>query len=228
MVNCKTRQNTALSFGEGWGEAMKLHKYILYTILAVALQLPVLAMGQTYKDSIAKYRQQYIAELLKEPRKPIQQGDERYLRFFDVNTTYKVVADFELTPGSTPFLIATHSGKNKPFREYGKFTFTIHDTTFTLHAYQNLDLVNDKNHKEDLFIPFTDITNYSSTFAGGRYIDLSVSDIKNNQVLLDFNKCYNPYCAYGEGFSCPIPPSENFINIAIKAGEKMYAKHMAE
>ena len=206
---------------------MKNLKYLYFAILAIVMQLPVLAFGQTYKDSIATFRAAYTADLLKDPRAPITKNDARYLRFYDVNPTYRLTADFEPTPGSKPFLIATHSGKNKPFKEYGTFTMVLHDTTFVLHAYINLDLINDKNHKDDLFVPFNDLTNYSTTFAGGRYIDLSANDIKNGRVEIDFNKCYNPYCAYADGFSCPIPPTENQLNIAIKAGEKMYAKHIA-
>ena len=77
-----------------------------------------------------------------------------------------------------------------------------------------------------LFIPFNDGTNYDHTFGGGRYIDLSTTDITGNKYLLDFNKCYNPYCAFAEGFSCPIPPDENHLSLCIFAGEKMFTKHM--
>ncbi len=207
---------------------MKHIRYIHFLVLAIALQLPVLAIGQTYKDTITQFRKAYVADLLKEPRKPISANDVRYLRFFEPNPAYRLVASFEPTPGATPFLIATHSGKNKPFKEYGTFTCMLHDTLIVLHAYINLDLINDNNHKDDLFIPFNDETNYTATFAGGRYIDLTVNDIQNGQAVIDFNKCYNPYCAYAEGFSCPIPPSDNHLSIAIQAGEKMYAKHTAE
>ena len=207
---------------------MKYYKYILFLIIVIALQWHGVAMGQTYQDTIAKYRAQYVADLLSDARAPIVQSDVRYLQFFEVNTHYRIMADFTPTPGATPFLIATHSGKNKPFKEYGTFTFVLHDSTFVLHAYLNLDLINEKNHKDELFIPFTDETNYTATFGGGRYMDLSVNDIQNSRVELDFNKCYNPYCAYKDGFSCPIPPSENHLYIAIKAGEKMFSKHMAE
>ena len=62
------------------------------------------------------------------------------------------------------------------------------------------------------------------TYGGGRYIDLTITDIKNNLIELDFNKCYNPYCAYSDGYSCPIPPDENNLKIKIEAGEKKFAK----
>jgi uncharacterized protein (DUF1684 family) len=73
-----------------------------------------------------------------------------------------------------------------------------------------------------LFVPFKDRTNYDATYGGGRYIDLSTKDIVNGRILLDFNKCYNPYCAFADGFNCPIPPDENSLPIEIAAGEKTF------
>ncbi len=203
----------------------------LATFVICASMLCILsftARAQTYADTIAKFRKQYIKELQEDKRTPLQPRDARYIHFFAPNRNYCVWADFTATPGSKPFLIGTHSGKQKPFREYGILTFTVSDTVCTLHAYQSVDLINDMAHKDDLFIPFTDLTNYSETFAGGRYIDLSAKDIANGRILLDFNKCYNMYCAYADGYSCPIPPSENFINVAVRAGEKMFTKNIGE
>ena len=190
------------------------------------LCLPLLGRAQSFKDSIGRFRDQYIKELLADPRAPVKPADVRYLRFFAPDATYRVWADFTETPGTRPFLIPTHSGKQKPYRKYGTLSFSIHDTALLLDLYQSVDLVNDKNTY--LFLPFTDQTNYESTFAGGRYLDLSTDDVKNGRCLLDFNKCYNMYCAYADGFSCPIPPRENSLRIPILAGEKMYAKNIVE
>jgi uncharacterized protein (DUF1684 family) len=162
--------------------------------------------------------------LLAEPRHPVKPAEAKNISFFKPDHNYCVLAAFTETPGAEPFLVATHSGKQKPFREYGKLTFNLHDTMFTLHVYQSVDLVNNAAHKNDLFIPFNDYTNYDATFGGGRYIDLSVQNIKEGRVLLDFNKCYNPYCAYADGFSCPIPPAENSLPTVINAGEKMFQR----
>lgn len=75
-----------------------------------------------------------------------------------------------------------------------------------------------------LFIPFKDKTNGAATYGGGRYLELRMGEIIDNKVVIDFNKCYNPYCAYSEGFNCPIPPLENHLDIKIEVGEKMFAK----
>ena len=55
-------------------------------------------------------------------------------------------------------------------------------------------------------------------------MDFMLDDIKNNTLLMDFNKAYNPYCAYATGYNCPIPPRENDLPVAIKAGEMAFGK----
>jgi uncharacterized protein len=87
-------------------------------------------------------------------------------------------------------------------------------------------LMNRPEYADYLFVPFTDATTGNETYGSGRYIDLRLGDIKNNTVLLDFNKCYNPYCAYTSGYNCPIPPKENRLAVAVKAGEKVFPKHI--
>jgi len=178
--------------------------------------------GQSYADSILQFREQYTKDLLEDKRSPIKQWQVKSLSFYKPNSNYCVLAEFTETPDSKPFLIQTHSGKQKPYREYGAISFTIRDTKYILHIYQSIDLIKEDTHKDYLFIPFNDETNYETTFAGGRYIDLSIKDIINNRVLIDFNKCYNPYCAYADGYSCPIPPKENYLHVRIEAGEKTF------
>jgi len=180
--------------------------------------------GQSYADSIAQFRKHYIADLLTEPRHPIQPSQVKNLDFFAPDHIYAIWAEFTETPGSVPFLVQTHSGKQKPFRQYGTLSFLLAGAKRTLHVYQMVDLINDTAHRDDLFIPFNDLTNYETTYGGGRYIDLSIKDIKDGTILLDFNKSYNPYCAYADGFSCPIPPRENYIPTEIPAGEKMFQR----
>lgn len=195
-------------------------KYLLCILFLLPFYITV--KGQSYADSILTFREKYTAELLADKRSPIKQWQVKSLSFYKPDHNYCVWADFTETPGSKPFLIQTHSGKQKPYREYGVINFTLNNTKHTLHIYQSMDLIKEEAHKDYLFIPFNDETNYETTFAGGRYIDLSIKDIANNRVLLDFNKCYNPYCAYADGYSCPIPPKENHLNIRIEAGEKMF------
>ena len=95
-------------------------------------------------------------------------------------------------------------------------------TEYTLNVYQSQQLSTDPDYADYLFVPFTDATNGESTYPSGRYLDLHIP--QGETVLLDFNRAYNPYCAYNARYSCPIPPAENHLEIPIKAGVK-YEKH---
>ena len=207
---------------------MRMMLKILFSVVVLFLFNISSSRAQSYPETITKYQAQYVKDLLAEPRHPIIPSDTRFIHFYNADPAYCVMASFTETHGSKPFLVPTHSGKQKPFREYGVLTFSVHDTSLVLHVYQIVNLIDEHGNNDELFIPFNDLTNYDATFAGGRYIDLSKKDIVNGRIQLDFNKCYNPYCAYAEGFSCPIPPQENYLPIAILAGEKMFSKHIAE
>ena len=79
-------------------------------------------------------------------------------------------------------------------------------------------------HESGLSILFRDATAPKETYGGGRYLDFKLDEVSDSKLAIDFNKAYNPYCAYASGFKCPIPPRENALNVAIKAGEKNFAK----
>jgi len=79
-------------------------------------------------------------------------------------------------------------------------------------------------YRDYLFLPFKDATNGDSTYGGGRYIDIRMSEINNNTLTIDFNKAYNPYCAYSDGFNCPVPPLENHLEVALEAGERKFKR----
>ena len=74
-------------------------------------------------------------------------------------------------------------------------------------------------------MPFHDLTNRIETYGGGRYMNLDRT--ATGVYDLDFNSAYHPYCVYNETYECPIPPAENRLAVAIRAGERLpegYAK----
>jgi len=83
-----------------------------------------------------------------------------------------------------------------------------------------LDLIKKDGFEDYLFLPFSDTTNGNETYIGGRYIDCRIQ--KDLEWTIDFNKAYNPYCAYNYKYSCPIVPMENDLPIAIIAGVKKF------
>lgn len=184
--------------------------------------------AQSYADSIRQWRQHYKEEFLTDTHSPLKAEDTGFLRFFEPDAVYRVIAEFRLTPDAKPFDIATHSGKTKKYRQYGSLRFHLNGQNYSLAVYQGIDLIKKPELKDHLFIPFNDLTNYEETYGGGRYLDLRTGDIRRSTVVLDFNKCYNPYCAFAGGYSCPIPPDENKLQVAIRAGEKNFGKEPTE
>jgi uncharacterized protein (DUF1684 family) len=176
---------------------------------------------KSYKDSIESYFKKYVKE-----HEVVTGKDKEFISFFPVNEKYRMTCRFERTMNSPWFRMESSGPIKKNYRVYGIIHFTINDTAVTLNIYQSQDLMTTKEYKDHLFIPFTDATSGEETYESGRYIDLEKKDITNENVLIDFNKAYNPYCAYVSGkYNCPIPPAENRLTVAIRAGEKSFGKH---
>jgi uncharacterized protein (DUF1684 family) len=195
-----------------------------YSIWAL-LFLCCFSCSKAYIASIKQHRTSYKADFLKEERSPFY-GREKALdslRFYKPNPKYRVDAEFTPTPDAKPFEMATYSGEVQPYRKFGEVTFKLKGKIQQLAIYQSLRLVKIPGYKDYLFLPFKDLSNGESTYGGGRYINLKMGDIKEGKLTLDFNKNYNPYCAFADGYNCPIPPAENHLDIAIKAGEKSFA-----
>ncbi|GAB2807509.1 DUF1684 domain-containing protein [Ferruginibacter profundus] len=174
-----------------------------------------------YTDSIIAYQKKYAAT-----HEVVKENDKKFFRFFPADKKFLVQCRFQRSTDSSVVRMNT-SGKTIPQKDYfryGKLIFKLHDTALQLTVYQSRSLRQDPQYKDYLFIPFTDITTGEATYGSGRYIDILTTDIKNNTVTIDFNKAYNPYCAYTTGYNCPIPPAENYLPVAVKAGEKTFAK----
>lgn len=145
------------------------------------------------------------------------------LDFFPVDSKYKVTAKLKLTPDAKPFKMPTSTTRTPMYKCYGIATFTLDGKEYSLQIYQSQNPNRDPKYKDDLFLPFTDQTNGFASYGGGRYIDLKIPT--GNTIEIDFNHAYNPYCAYSDRYSCPIPPRVNFLPVEINAGVKAFKKH---
>jgi uncharacterized protein (DUF1684 family) len=142
------------------------------------------------------------------------------LDFFKPDTTFIVNATFTRTPDATPFLMPTTTDRMSKEVVYGVVSFQLKGKSFQLEVYQNEELKEDEGFEDYLFLPFTDATNGNETYSGGRYIDLTIPE--GDQIVIDFNKAYNPYCTYNKKYSCPIVPSQNTLDMEIFAGVKAF------
>jgi len=182
------------------------------------------SFAQDFKAEIEKFREEYKAEFLKSKFSPLKQEDFEYLRFYEPNPKFRVECTFVATKNGKPFELPTSSGETKTYVKFGELTFQLDGKKHTLAVYKSPEMQQIPHYRDYLFIPFKDLTNGKESYGGGRYIDLRMRQLDKDKVILDFNKSYNPYCAFSEEYSCPIPPKENHLTIAIEAGEKNYGK----
>ncbi|MEM1327075.1 MAG: DUF1684 domain-containing protein [Bacteroidota bacterium] len=137
--------------------------------------------------------------------------------FYPLSKAYRVTADIELFDQFEDINMSTSSGKEATYQKYGRATFKLNGASHELTIFRSVELNDDGTQSNDLFIPFRDLTSGKETYGGGRYIDMKIPD-EGKAFIIDFNKAYHPYCAYTDGYSCPIPPSENTLTTAVNAG----------
>jgi uncharacterized protein (DUF1684 family) len=192
----------------------------LYLLLAaICCTYTIVQSQDIYTDSINNYINNYV-----DKHEVVKAVAKKYFRFYPINKKFFVTAKFALADNNKWFTMETSGSIKKTFRVYGNLSFTINDTLVHLNIYQSKNLMQLAQYKDLLFLPFTDATTGTETYEAGRYLDISLTDIKNNTLLIDFNKAYNPYCAYLSGkYNCPIPPKENNVPVAILAGEKIFS-----
>lgn len=138
------------------------------------------------------------------------------LDFFAPDTALIVHARLALTPNALPFDMPTTTDRKSREVVYGIAHFILNGEKQQLEVYQNKELMLTEGYEDYLFLPFTDHTNGESTYGGGRYLDLRIPD--GEAIEINFNKAYNPYCAYNKKYSCPIVPSVNALDFSIEAG----------
>jgi len=115
--------------------------------------------------------------------------------------------------------IEDNIGNVRNLIRWGEFRFKVGNEEYKLQAYKNNPL------EERLFIPFRDVTSGQQTYGAGRYLDLNPEEhiTAEGKWILDFNRAYNPWCAYNTNYVCPFVPPENWLKVDIPAGEKKYS-----
>jgi uncharacterized protein (DUF1684 family) len=147
------------------------------------------------------------------PQSPLsveQQDAFTGLSYYPPNPALDVVVPVELMPpGNNDVVIETTTGDTRRYRRYGQVRFEVDGQPVELMVYEA---------PHGYFLPFVDAGAGDETYAAGRYLEPEA--VGDGQLQLNFNLAYNPYCAYSDGWSCPITPAENRLKVAIQAGEK--------
>ena len=179
-----------------------------------------------YIDTILSYRRKNIEEFSNPEKTPLDSthfyNDYHDPKYFPVDTAFKIKAKFSIDTTGPTFGMATNTARKPNYRVYGYLTFSIGDTLQKLTAYQNIDYMDNPEYGKYLFIPFCDKTNGKTSYGAGRYLEILIP--KTDSIYIDFNKSYNPYCAYADKWSCPLVPFENRLDVCILAGEKKYGE----
>lgn len=115
-------------------------------------------------------------------------------------------------PTQPVLLVGVSAGEPRRMTRVGHFEFVVKGAPVRIAAY--------RTGHESLFVPFRDLTSGKESYGAGRYLDLEPEP--SQEYVLDFHRAYNPYCAYSEHYSCPLPPAENWLKVPIRAGGKVF------
>ncbi len=190
--------------------------FLIHLICLSIGQIDSIAMAENQKFHFEMnkfYADSSVTPLLNEDL-----ANFKSLSFFEIDLSYRVIAKLTIDSLATEFEMKTSTDRKPKYKKFGDLHFILKNQRFVVPVYQNINLLKDTAYSDYLFFPFTDLTSGESTYGGGRYIDVKRND--QNLIELDFNQCYQPYCAYNHKYSCPIPPAENHLNIEIRAGVK--------
>ena len=196
--------------------------------LALGLLLFRAAIGHAqsstaWADSLNAYWNRIEAEFRDTAHTPLPKdarAEFHGLERFAPDSSYRVWATFRAKEGKE-FGMKTTTDRLPTYVPLGRLRFRLQGKRQQLTVYKNVALSKKAGYEHYLFVPFTDPTNGQSTYGGGRYLDLQGP--LGPMVELDFNRAYNPYCAYGGRYSCPVPPAENDLSVPVQAGVKAFA-----
>ncbi len=174
------------------------------------------------EDPIVSQREARDEAFRSIPDSPIPEKDRnsfQKLEYYPVNEDLKFSVRLNRYSRPKQVRLGTNTGEIRSGLRYGYFEFVVEGQTCRLQVYRLEDVASSKG--PNLFVPFRDATSGSETYAPGRYIDLAENT--SGIYELDFNRAYNPFCAYNDDYSCPFPPEENTLPVPIRAGEKKYS-----
>lgn len=150
------------------------------------------------------------------PQSPLdgaQRQTFRGLNYYPENPALRLDLPLEKIAQPEQIVMTTSTGDQQEYWHVGQIRFNVEQEEATLQVYVSVD-------GGEYFVPFVDGTAPAETYGAGRYLELE--DLGGGHLHVDFNLAYNPYCAYNDRWSCPLPPRENRLKVRIEAGEKKF------
>jgi len=172
-------------------------------------------------EAFRRQKDKFFREAAESPILPEHKEHFHGANYYPVDGRFRVVA--RLVPEAHPgtFRVQTTTGDYREYTRLGRLEFELDGQTLSLTAF--MPPADEPMHGNRIFVPFKDKTSGKETYGAGRYIDLNKR--AGDEYTLDFNRAYNPFCAYSPYYSCPLPPGENALPVEIRAGEKNFLEY---
>ncbi|HXX33341.1 MAG TPA: DUF1684 domain-containing protein [Thermodesulfobacteriota bacterium] len=194
------------------------------SILLVGRPVFVLAQAEESplkqrEEKLKGFRERKDRFFREDSRSPLKEADRKRFKglvYYPIDPRYAMAGSIEKYPVEPKPIYATlptNKAMGKKYVKYGRFKFKLDGKECALQIYRPLA-------SDDLFLPFKDKTSGRETYEKGRY--LYIEPMPGAKVLVDFNRAYNPFCQYNEKYTCPYAPQENWLDVAILAGEKRF------
>ncbi|MEZ5082360.1 MAG: DUF1684 domain-containing protein [Bacteroidales bacterium] len=177
-----------------------------------------------HKKEVEDYRMakdQQILNLESSPLSSDQKTNFKGLNYFPIDMNYKINAQFAANSRQSEVSLSKSNGGTIQLKNIGEVTFNLNGESITLEVFQNNNLPEFASNANQLFIPFSDLSNGNETNAGGRYLPIELP-AEGNTVVLDFNYAMNPYSAMNDEYFSVIPPGGNLIEQTIGSGERKF------
>lgn len=172
----------------------------------------------TWKRALTRFRQEkdeFVRSSKDSPFAPEAKAAFSGLNYFEPDPVFRFEARLQRYSEPDGLIMGTSKGTRQLFNRVGHFDLTMAGLSFRVHAYQSAE-----RQDPHLFIPFRDATSGKESYGAARYLDLEVEH--DDEYVVDFNYAYNPYCAYSDDYVCPLPPQENWLRVAVRAGERKF------
>ncbi len=151
-----------------------------------------------------------------DPHSPIQNRPNfAGLDYYPPDRAFRYLLPLQPAENPETLQLQTNTGDEQTYYRIGTIEFEVEGQPARLAVYESAE-------HGGLFLPFRDATSGRETYGAGRYLE--PHDLGDGNLLVDFNLSYNPFCAYSDDYSCPLPPFENTVGFPIRAGEKDYKK----
>jgi hypothetical protein len=171
-----------------------------------------------WREAVEREREQKAQYFREHPRSPVAGGAFAGLEYFEIDPDYRFEIPLQEHEDKERITVETTAEGEQEYVRYGAFDVEIDGQAVTIQAYRPA------SGDERLWVPFRDATSGETTYGSGRYLDLDFAEDRtaDGEWVLDFNRAYNPTCAYNYAYECPLVPRENWLEVPVEAGEKDY------